>query len=70
MSGYLTYVWRPVVGGRHAFPIAAMKSPPDATVDAYCGAQTEARQLHDRSEVDWIRERSCMECWRILAARS
>ncbi|MER6991454.1 hypothetical protein ABT337_19465 [Saccharopolyspora hirsuta] len=47
-----------------------MKSPPDATVDAYCGAQTEARQLHDRSEVDWIRERSCMECWRILAARS
>ncbi|MER7012391.1 zinc finger protein [Saccharopolyspora sp. NPDC000359] len=69
MSDYLTYVWRPITGGRHAFPVAATKSPPESTVDAYCGAQTEASQLHNRSEVDWIREPSCKECWRILAKK-
>ncbi|MDA3647227.1 hypothetical protein LZ318_35305 [Saccharopolyspora indica] len=70
MSDYLTYVWRPVAGGRHAFPIAATKVPLGATVEAYCGAESEASQLHDRSEVDWVREKSCMTCWRILADRS
>ncbi|GAA4620630.1 zinc finger protein [Saccharopolyspora hordei] len=70
MSGYLTYVWRPVTGGRHAFPIAATKAPPDAEVEAFCGARTAAPELHDRSEVDWIRERTCMDCWRLLAERT
>jgi hypothetical protein len=70
MSMYLTYVWRPVTGGRHAFPIAATKTPPDETVTAYCGAGADAAELHDRSEVDWIREESCMRCWRILADRT
>ncbi|MDA3630820.1 hypothetical protein OU415_35710 [Saccharopolyspora sp. WRP15-2] len=69
MSSYLTYVWRPVTGGRHAFPIAATKSPQDQKVEAYCGAEAEATELHGRSEVDWIREKSCMTCWRILADR-
>ncbi|GAA0511666.1 hypothetical protein GCM10011581_01860 [Saccharopolyspora subtropica] len=69
MSEYLTYIWRPVTGGRHAFPIAAKKTPPGETVTAFCGAETDAAQLHDRSEVDWIREETCMRCWRILAAR-
>lgn len=67
MSGYLTYVWRPVSGGRHAFPITATKAPPDEEVEAFCGAKTVAAELHDRSEVDWVRERSCMKCWRHLA---
>ncbi|KAA5824994.1 hypothetical protein F1721_33820 [Saccharopolyspora hirsuta] len=67
MSGFLTYVWRPVTGGRHAFPIAATKAPPDGRVEAYCGAEADASELHDRSEVDWVREKSCMACWRLLA---
>ncbi|MDA3627894.1 hypothetical protein OU415_20845 [Saccharopolyspora sp. WRP15-2] len=40
-----------------------------STVEAYCGAEAEASQLHDRSEVDWVREQACMDCWRILAER-
>ncbi|MDA3647304.1 hypothetical protein LZ318_35690 [Saccharopolyspora indica] len=67
MSGYLKYVWRPVTGGRHAFPIAATKTPPDEQAEAYCGAKTPAAELHDRSEVDWVREKSCMKCWHHLA---
>ncbi|MGW1679122.1 hypothetical protein [Saccharopolyspora sp. NPDC002376] len=39
-------------------------------VEAYCGAEAEAAELHDRSEVDWVRERTCMSCWRVLAAQS
>ncbi|MEV0057970.1 zinc finger protein [Saccharopolyspora shandongensis] len=69
MSDYLTYIWRPVTGGRHAFPIAATKAPTGDPVVAFCGAEADVAELHDRSEVDWIREDSCMRCWRILAAR-
>ncbi|MEV0698851.1 zinc finger protein [Saccharopolyspora sp. NPDC050389] len=69
MSEYLTYIWRPVAGGRHAFPIAAKKAASGEAVTAYCGAEVDAGELHDRSEVDWIREESCMRCWRILADR-
>lgn len=32
MTDYLTYVWRPVTGGRHAFPIAATKAPREERV--------------------------------------
>ncbi|MBB5153802.1 zinc finger protein [Saccharopolyspora phatthalungensis] len=67
MSEYLTYIWRPVTGGRHAFPIAAKKTPAGGSVTAYCGAEADAAQLHERSELDWIREGTCMSCWRILA---
>lgn len=70
MFGSLTYVWRPVTGGRHAFPIAATRAPHDERVTAYCGAEADAAELHDRSEVDWIRERTCMDCWRLLAERT
>ncbi|TDD47910.1 zinc finger protein [Saccharopolyspora elongata] len=69
MSDYLTYIWRPVTGGRHAFPIAATKNPAGLPAVAFCGAEADAAELHDRSEVVWIREDSCMRCWRILAAR-
>ncbi|WP_190815606.1 hypothetical protein [Saccharopolyspora pogona] len=58
MTDYLTYVWRPVPGGRHAFPIAATKVPHEERV--------KAAELHDRSEVDWIREDTCMRCWYTL----
>ncbi|MEU5849850.1 zinc finger protein [Saccharopolyspora shandongensis] len=69
MSDYLTYVWRPVTGGRHAFPIAATKAPASEPVVAFCGAEVDAAELHGRSEVDWIREDTCMRCWHTLTAR-
>ncbi|MEV0088398.1 zinc finger protein [Saccharopolyspora sp. NPDC050642] len=68
MSDYLTYVWRPVTGGRHAFPITATKTPAGIPVMAFCGAKADAAELHDRSEVDWIREDTCMDCWRRISA--
>ncbi|MCI2420408.1 hypothetical protein MOQ72_23455 [Saccharopolyspora sp. K220] len=70
MSEYLTYIWRPVTGGRHAFPVAAKKTPAGELVTAFCGADAAAEELHDRTELDWIREDSCMSCWRILAIRT
>jgi zinc finger protein len=69
MSDYLTYVWRPVTGGRHAFPIAATKTPAGEVVSAFCGAAADAAELHDRSELDWIREDTCMTCWSVLTTR-
>ncbi|MEU5850487.1 zinc finger protein [Saccharopolyspora shandongensis] len=69
MSDYLTYVWRPVTGGRHAFPITATKTPAGVPVMAFCGAKADAGELHDRSEVDWIREDTCMRCWHVLTTR-
>ncbi|MGI8306867.1 zinc finger protein [Saccharopolyspora hattusasensis] len=70
MNEYLTYIWRPVAGGRHAFPIAAKKTPVGERVAAYCGAEADSAEIHDRTEVDWIREDSCMKCWRIIADRN
>jgi hypothetical protein len=69
MAEYLTYFWRPVTGGRHAFPIAAKKTPPGEQVAAYCGTEADAAELHDRSEIDWIREDTCMKCWSALTTR-
>ncbi|PKW12922.1 zinc finger protein [Saccharopolyspora spinosa] len=69
MSDYLTYVWRPVTGGRHAFPITATKVPAGDQVVAFCGAESNAVELHDWSEVDWIREGTCMDCWHVLTIR-
>ncbi|QIZ35722.1 zinc finger protein [Saccharopolyspora sp. ASAGF58] len=69
MADYLTYVWRPVTGGRHAFPIATTKAPREERVKAFCGAEANAAELHDRSEVDWIREDTCMRCWNTLTTR-
>jgi hypothetical protein len=68
MGDGLVYIWRPVGGGRHAFPAWARKIPHDETVTAYCGAKTEAAALHSATELDWICEPSCMECWRVLAS--
>ncbi|MGP4021355.1 zinc finger protein [Saccharopolyspora sp. 5N708] len=70
MGEYLTYIWRPVTGGRHAFPVAARKVPSGELVRAFCGAEADAGELHDRTELDWIREDSCMRCWHLLAAPS
>ncbi|MBB5154793.1 zinc finger protein [Saccharopolyspora phatthalungensis] len=67
MSEYPSYVWRPVTGGRHAFPIAATKTSAGEPVSAFCGAEVDAAELHDRSEMDWIREGTCMRCSRTLA---
>lgn len=64
--GRLVYVWRPVTGGRHAFEANAVESTEDM-VAAYCGAEARVAELRGRSELDWIREETCMTCWRILA---
>ena len=69
MPDYLTSVWRPVTSGRHAFPITATKAEDDEQVKAFCGAEVEAIELHDRSEVDWIRQDTCMTCWHELTTR-
>ena len=69
MSEFLTYVWRPVTGGRHAFPIAAMKIPDGNQVKAFCGTETDAAELNDRSELDWVRQDTCMTCWHELTKR-
>ena len=69
MATFLTYIWRPVTGGRHAFPVAARKAPAGQTVTAYCGATADAAELHDRTEDDWVREHTCMSCWYALAKR-
>ncbi|EQD84179.1 hypothetical protein A8924_7149 [Saccharopolyspora erythraea NRRL 2338] len=66
----LTFVWRPIPGaGRHAFPVAALKLAGDAKATAYCRAEADAAQLHDRSEMDWICETTCAACWKALSAR-
>ena len=69
MPEYLTYVWRPVPGQRHAFPIAATKLAPEETATSCCGAEVEAAKLHDVDEIAWILEPTCMDCWKHLAER-
>ncbi|MEV4648668.1 zinc finger protein [Saccharopolyspora sp. NPDC049357] len=66
MPEYLTYVWRPVPGKRHAFPVAATKLDAEETATAYCGAEVEAAKLHDLNEIAWILEPTCMDCWKHL----
>jgi zinc-finger len=67
MPEYLTYVWRPVPGKRHAFPFGATKLDPEETATAYCGTEVEAAELHDLDEIAWILEPTCMDCWKHLA---
>ncbi|RRO12931.1 hypothetical protein EIL87_25020 [Saccharopolyspora rhizosphaerae] len=67
MLEYLTYVWRPVPGTRHAFPFAATKLAHDQIAIAYCGVEVEAAKLHGLDEMAWILEPTCMDCWRHLA---
>ncbi|MER2091729.1 zinc finger protein [Saccharopolyspora rectivirgula] len=69
MPEHLTHIWRPVTGGRHAFPAAAREAAAAEKVRAFCGLEVPAAELHGRTEWDWIRESSCMECWRALAER-
>lgn len=62
----LTYVWRPIPTGRHAFAAAALDEAPDSPVTSYCGVHTEAGELHGRTEREWVQQGTCMECWRAL----
>ncbi|NYI86656.1 hypothetical protein HNR68_005286 [Saccharopolyspora hordei] len=48
----------------------AGRVPVGEPVTAYCGATADAAELRDRSEVDWVRERTCVDCWRVLADRT
>ncbi|MBE9375014.1 hypothetical protein IQ251_11235 [Saccharopolyspora sp. HNM0983] len=69
MGEYPGYVWRPVTGGRHAFDADDRRLPRGRTTTAFCGADVDTAELHDRTETDWIREPTCAQCWRILADR-
>lgn len=66
MTEYLIYVWRPIPGGRHAFPASAIKINHDDQAESYCGTQVRAARLHDSTELDWIVEPTCRTCWKIL----
>ncbi|MFR9731422.1 hypothetical protein ACL03H_19525 [Saccharopolyspora sp. MS10] len=65
----LTYVWRPISSGRHAFAATALDAAPDCPVTAYCGAEARAADLHDRPEQEWVRQGTCMTCWGVLTRR-
>jgi hypothetical protein len=65
----LTYVWRPIPGGQHAFPIDCIRLDADEEVFAYCDAATSAENLREPSELAWIMEPTCMDCWQHLAAK-
>ncbi|MCA1189592.1 MULTISPECIES: hypothetical protein [Saccharopolyspora] len=65
----LTYVWRPVPAGRHAFAASALDADPRCPVTSYCGVEAAATELHDRTEHEWVRQGTCMDCWRVLARR-
>ncbi|WP_433871159.1 zinc finger protein [Saccharopolyspora sp. CA-218241] len=66
-SSKLHYIWRPVTGGRHAFAVEARDQPSGELVTAFCGVAADAAELRGRTELDWIREDTCMDCWRHLA---
>ncbi|GAB3283056.1 zinc finger protein [Parasphingorhabdus pacifica] len=62
--------WQPVTGGRHAFDLAARRSEPGVVVHALCGVEVSSDELQQiASELHWIREDTCMACWRQLAIR-
>ena len=62
--------WQPVTGGRHAFGLAARRSEPGVVVRALCGLEVDSDELQQvASELHWIREHTCMACWRELAVR-
>lgn len=63
----LTYVWRPIPTGRHAFAASALEAAPHCPVTSYCGLEASATELHGRTEYEWVRRGTCMDCWRELA---
>ncbi|MFC7344456.1 zinc finger protein [Saccharopolyspora griseoalba] len=69
MPANLTYVWRPITGGRHAFPIDTTWLEADEEATAYCGAVTVADNLHHTTELAWIMEPTCTDCWQHVAAK-
>ncbi|MDR7301504.1 zinc finger protein [Haloactinomyces albus] len=63
-------LWQPVSSGRHAFGVAARQSEPGCATEALCGAEVDTDELQQvADELAWIRGNTCMECWKILAAR-
>lgn len=60
--------WQPVSGGRHAFDLAARRSEPGVVVRALCGFEVNSDELQQVApEIQWIREGTCLACWRALA---
>ncbi|MEU6128329.1 zinc finger protein [Saccharopolyspora sp. NPDC047091] len=63
--------WQPVSSGRHAFGLDARSSEPGGLTRALCGVVVRTDELQRvADEIDWIREPTCMDCWRELAARA
>lgn len=69
MYEYPTFIWRPVPGGRHVFPVSAKRALPGEDVSSYCGAEVDAVELHNCTELAWIVQPTCMTCWNILIGR-
>jgi len=64
------WFWRPVGVGRHAFGVAAKRAEPHDSVSSYCGVEVEAWQVQRLPpESEWVRERTCMDCWRQISSR-
>ena len=62
--------WQPVSSGRHAFDLQARRSEPGFVVRALCGVEVSTDELQRiPDEIAWITKDTCMECWRVLAAR-
>ncbi|MDA3649892.1 hypothetical protein LZ318_24890 [Saccharopolyspora indica] len=62
--------WQPTSVGRHGFDAAARRADPGLVVEALCGVEVSTDELQQIApEVAWIREKTCMDCWRVLAAR-
>lgn len=62
----LTYVWRPIPSGRHAFAAEDLDADPRRPITSYCGVHVTAGDLHGHTEHEWVRRGTCMDCWRVL----
>ncbi|MFI0469608.1 zinc finger protein [Saccharopolyspora sp. 5N102] len=62
--------WQPVSCGRHAFDRAARNAEPGLVAKALCGVDVSTDELQRIApEIAWVREDTCMACWRVLSSR-
>lgn len=60
MSRSIRFHWHPASGARHAFPADAEH---EEKIQAICGEVVSPAELHERTEVAWITEPTCIRCW-------
>lgn len=63
MSQNIRFHWYPVAGARHAFPAELADTEHDEKVQAICDEVVSSAELHERSELAWITEPTCIRCW-------